>query len=203
MWVYEKKLQFPVDVKITDPKLAKVIMTQYGGPNGELAAALRYLSQRYTMPTGKAKGLLTDIGTEELAHLEMVATIIYQLSKDADGEDFYNATAAAIYSKWDKGIHPDDSASIPFTSAYINTMGTDYIADLYEDLAAEQKARATYEYLLNITNEPSVVEPLSFLRQREVIHFQRFGELLDDLQFDKNIRKEFYINNNPLHTDSK
>lgn len=200
MWIYEKKLQYPVDVRIKDPKLAKTIMTQYGGPNGELAAALRYLSQRYTMPTGKAKGLLTDIGTEELAHLEMVATIIYQLSQDADGEDFYNATAAALYAKWDKGIHPDDSGTVPFTSAYINTMGTDYIADLYEDLAAEQKARATYEYILNITNEPSVVEPISFLRQREVIHFQRFGELLDDLQFDKNIRKQFFMDYNNFNT---
>lgn len=193
MWIYEKKLEYPINIKKTDPKLAQVILTQYGGPNGELAAALRYLSQRYTMPTGMAKAVLTDIGTEELAHLEMVATIVFQLTQNADGEDFYNSTAAAIYAKWDGGIHPDDSASIAFTSAYINTMGRDYIADLHENLAAEQKARATYEYLLDMTKEPDVIAPLSFLRQREIVHFQRFGEVLDDLQFNESIRKHHFM----------
>lgn len=188
MWIYEKRLQFPINIKKTDPQLAKAILTQYGGPNGELAASLRYLSQRYTMPTSQAKALLTDIGTEELAHLEMVATIIYQLTQDATGEDYMNAFAEALYSKWDKGIHPDDSATIAFSSTYINTMGRDYIADLYEDLAAEQKARATYEYLLDITKDPDVIAPLSFLRQREIVHFQRFGELLDKLQSEKDMK---------------
>lgn len=193
MWIYEKKLQFPVNIKRTDPKLAKAILTQYGGPNGELAAALRYLSQRYTMPTSKAKGLLTDIGTEELAHLEMIAAIIYQLTQNATGEDFMKATAVALYSKWDKGIHPDDSGTVPFTSSYINTMGRDYIADLHEDLAAEQKARATYEYLLDLTDDSEVIKPLSFLRQREIVHFQRFGELLDDLQLHSQMKTQFVV----------
>jgi spore coat protein JC len=193
MWVYEKKLEFPINIRKTDPKLAKAILTQYGGPNGELAAALRYLSQRYTMPTGMAKAALTDIGTEELAHLEMIAAIVYQLTQDATGEDYVDADAAGYYAIWDKGIHPDSSAGVPFTSAYINTMGSDAIADLHENLAAEQKARATYEYILQLTNEPDVVKPLSFLREREVVHFQRFGEVLDDLQFNQGIRSQFHI----------
>lgn len=193
MWIYEKKLQFPVNIKRTDPQLAKAILTQYGGPNSELAAALRYLSQRYTMPTSKAKALLTDIGTEELAHLEMIAAIVYQLTQNATGEDYMKAYAEALYSKWDKGLHPDDSGTIPFTSAYVNTMGRDYIADLHEDLAAEQKARATYEYLLDLTNDPDVIKPLNFLRQREIVHFQRFGELLDDLQLHQQMRTKFVV----------
>lgn len=193
MWIYEKKLEFPIHIKKTDPQLAKAILTQYGGPNGELAAALRYLSQRYTMPTGMAKAALTDIGTEELAHLEMVATIIYQLTQDATGEDYMNSFTEALYSKWSNGIHPDDSATIAFSSTYINTMGKDHVADLHENLAAEQKARATYEYLLDLTNEPDIVAPLSFLREREIVHFQRFGEVLDDLQFNQNIRSQFVI----------
>lgn len=194
MWIYEKRLQFPINIKKTDPQLAKAILTQYGGPNGELAASLRYLSQRYTMPTSQAKAVLTDIGTEELAHLEMVATIIYQLTQDATGEDYMKSFAEALYSKWDKGIHPDDSGTIAFSATYINTMGRDYIADLYEDLAAEEKARATYEYLLDITKDPDVIAPLSFLRQREIVHFQRFGELLDKLQLEKNMKTVHPVN---------
>ncbi|HEY8365291.1 MAG TPA: manganese catalase family protein [Haloplasmataceae bacterium] len=194
MWIYEKRLEFPINIKKTDPQLAKAILTQYGGPNGELAAALRYLSQRYTMPTSRAKALLTDIGTEELAHLEMVATIIYQLTQNATGEDYMKAFAEALYSKWDKGIHPDDSGTIAFSATYVNTMGRDFIADLHEDLAAEQKARATYEYLLDITDDPDVIKPLSFLRQREIVHFQRFGELLDDLQMYKDMKTQFVVN---------
>lgn len=193
MWVYEKKLEFPINIKQTNPKLALAIMTQYGGPNGELAASLRYLSQRYTMPTDMAKAVLNDIGTEELAHLEMVATMIYQLTQFADPEDYKDGGVAGYYAMWDKGIHPDSATGVPFTASYIATMGSDVIADLHEDLAAEQKARATYEYLLSLTNEPDIVAPLSFLREREVVHFQRFGEVLDDIQFNQNIRKQFNV----------
>jgi len=193
MWIYEKSLQYPINITKTDPKLASAILTQYGGPNGELAASLRYLSQRYTMPNSKAKGLLTDIGTEELAHLEMVATMIYQLTQFADPSDFKEADVSGYYAVWDKGIHPDSSVGVPFTAAYINTMGSDAIADIQEDLAAESKARATYEFLLQLTNDPEIVGPLSFLREREVVHFQRFGELLDDLQFNNNIRKVYPV----------
>ncbi|MDF2698834.1 MAG: cotJC [Haloplasmataceae bacterium] len=203
MWLYQKKLEFPINITNTDPLMAKAIMTQYGGPNGELAASLRYLSQRYTMPNSMGKGLLTDIGTEELAHLEMVATMIYQLTQFADPNEIKGTAYADYYAMWDKGIHPDSSAGSPFTSAYINTMGTDAIADLHEDLAAEQKARATYEYLLQLAVDPAVIAPLSFLRQREVVHFQRFGELLDNLQFDQNMRKDFYVQKPNYKTDSK
>lgn len=203
MWTYEKQLEFPINITKTDPKMAHAILTQYGGPNGELAASLRYLSQRYTMPNSMAKGLLTDIGTEELAHLEMVATMIYQLTQYADAEDFKKAGLAGYYSIWDKGIHPDSAVGVPFTSAYINTMGTDAIADLEEDLAAESKARATYEYLLDLTNDPELVGPLSFLREREVVHFQRFGELLDNLHFNENIRAQYFVNNPNIENKPK
>lgn len=198
MWVYAKHLEFPINITKTDPKMAKTILTQYGGPNGELAASLRYLSQRYTMPNSMAKGVLNDIGTEELAHLEMVATMVYQLTQFADPKDYKDADVAGYYSIWDKGIHPDSAGGVPFTSAYLATMGRDYIADLQEDLAAEAKAKATYEYLLDLTNDPELTEPLSFLREREVVHFQRFGELLDNLQFDNNIKKDHYVNLPPF-----
>lgn len=193
MWVYQKSLEYPIDIKKTDPKMALAILTQYGGPNGEIGASLRYLSQRYTMPTNQAKAVLNDIGTEELAHLEMVATMVYQLTQDADPKDYKNANVADYYAIWDKGINPSNSAGIPFTAAYISTMGSNAIADLQENLAAEAKAKATYEYLLDLTNEPELVGPLSFLREREVVHFQRFGELLDSLQFEKNLRKIYQI----------
>lgn len=193
MWVYQKELQFPINITKTDPKMAQAILTQYGGPNGELAASLRYLSQRYTMPNSMAKALLTDIGTEELAHLEMVATMVYQLTQFADPEDYKKASLAGYYAIWDKGIHPDSATGVPFTASYINTMGHDAIAELQEDLAAEAKARATYEYLLQLTNDPELVNPLSFLRQREVVHFQRFGELLDNLQFNENIKSQYFV----------
>lgn len=200
MWVYDKKLEYPINITKTDPKMAQAILTQYGGPNGELAASLRYLSQRYTMPNSMGKALLTDIGTEELAHLEMVATMIYQLTQFADPEDYKEANVSGYYSIWDKGLHPDSAVGVPFTASYINTMGKDAIADIQENLASEAKARATYEFLLDLTNDPELVEPLSFLREREVVHFQRFGELLDNLQFDKNIRKQHFIQKPNLDT---
>ena len=179
MWTYQKKLQFPVDIKNKDLKMAKNIITQLGGANGEIAAAMRYLTQRFGMPDNKGKALLTDIGTEELAHAEMIATMVYQLTKDASVEELINAGLDSTYTEHGKGVYPTDSNGIPFTAAYFAVTG-DPLADLAEDMAAEQKARATYENLINLTNDKDVLAPLSFLRQREVVHYQRFKELFDE-----------------------
>lgn len=179
MWAYQKKLQFPVNIKKKDMKMAKYIVTQLGGANGEIGAAMRYLTQRFTMPTNKGKALLTDIGTEELAHAEIIATMIYQLTKGATIEEIKEAGLESEYAEHSKGIFPSDSAGNPFTAAYFAVTG-DPLADLSEDMAAEQKARATYENLINLTNDPDLLAPLSFLRQREVIHYQRFKELFDE-----------------------
>lgn len=179
MWVYEKKLQFPIDIKKKDLKMAKTIITQLGGANGELGAALRYLNQRYTMPDNKGKALLTDIGTEELAHSEMISTIIYQLTKDATIEEMKNAGLDSYYAEHKKAVYPIDASGVPFSATYFAVTG-DPLADLAEDMAAEQKARATYENLIDLTNDPDLLAPLSFLRQREVIHYQRFKELFDE-----------------------
>lgn len=182
MWIYEKKLQYPVNIKKKDVKMAKVMMTQYGGPDGELSAALRYLTQRYTMPTGKSKALLTDIGTEELAHVEMIAAMIYQLIRDATPEELQAGGLGGFYAQHNHALYWNDANGVPWTAAYVQSQG-DPVADLHEDLAAEQKARATYERLITLTDDPDVIDPLRFLRQREVIHFQRFGEALNDVQF--------------------
>jgi spore coat protein JC len=179
MWLYEKKLQYPVDIKRKDLRMAKNIITQSGGPNGELAAALRYLSQRYTMPDDKGKALLTDIGSEELSHWEMICTMVYQLMKDATIEEIRAAGLDGYYSDFGKGIYPTNASGVPFTATYFAVTG-DPLADLAEDMAAEQKARAVYENLINLTDDPDLIAPLSFLRQREVIHYQRFKELFDE-----------------------
>lgn len=179
MWKYEKKLEYPINIKNKDLRMAKYLITQYGGSNGELAAALRYLNQRYTMPDEKGYALLTDIGTEELAHVEMIATMAYQLTKDATPEEMKAAGLGGNYAEHGNALYPTDANGVPFTVAYFATTG-DPIADLEEDKAAEQKARAVYENLINLTNDPDVVAPLSFLRQREIIHFQRFKELQDE-----------------------
>lgn len=176
MWVYEKKLEYPVRIKTPNPKMAKYIISQYGGPDGELAASLRYLSQRFSMPTNEAKGILNDIGTEELAHLEMVGTIVHQLTRGVPADVLERAGLGAYYTDHDHAIYPMSAAGTPFTAAYIQSKG-DPIADLHEDLAAEQKARATYENLINLADDPDVIDPLRFLREREVVHFQRFGEI--------------------------
>lgn len=161
--------------------MAKLVITQYGGPDGELAASLRYLSQRFSMVTPQAKAILNDIGTEELAHLEIVGSIVHQLMKGASVEEIEKAGAAPYYVNHDRAIYPANAAGVPFTAAYIQSKG-DPITDLYEDMAAEQKARSTYEYLINVADDPDVIEPLKFLRQREVVHFQRFGEALRYVQ---------------------
>lgn len=190
MWVYEKKLQFPVRVKNTNPKLASYILSQYGGPDGELAASLRYLSQRYSMPDEMSKGVLTDIGTEELAHLEIVATLVHQLTVDANARDFDKCGTGDFYVDHDAGVYPASAAGVPFTAAYIQVKG-DPITDLTEDLAAEQKARATYDNILRLSDDPDVNEVIKFLRAREIVHFQRFGEVLNHVQSKIN-QKKFY-----------
>ena len=178
MWYYVKTLEYPINLKCNDLKMAKFLISQYGGPDGELSAALRYLNQRYTMPTEKSKALLTDIGTEELAHVEMIATMIYQLTSNASLEDLKKADLAAHYTDHGRGLYYADAQGNPWTATYIQTKG-DVIADLHEDMAAEQKARATYE---NLIDDHDIREILKFLRQREIVHFQRFGEALMDVQ---------------------
>ena len=178
MWKYEKKLQFPVDIKHKNVKMAKYIITQNGGSNGELGATLRYLNQRYTMPDNRGYALLNDIGTEELAHVEMIATMITQLMKGATVKELMDAGLSSQYVQHDHAIFPTDANGVPFTSAYFATTG-DWNADLTEDMAAEQKARVTYEHLMDMTNDPDLLAPLSFLRQREIVHFERFKELRD------------------------
>ena len=178
MWKYEKKLEYPINIKRKDLKMAKVLTAQYGGPDGEYAASMRYLNQRFSMPDEKGYALLTDIGTEEMAHVEMIATMITQLMKGATIEELKAAGLEGHYTQHDHAVFPTDANGVPFTSAYFQTTG-DWNADLTEDMAAEQKARATYEHLMNLTNDPDLLAPLSFLRQREVVHFQRFKELRD------------------------
>ena len=175
MWKYVKRLEYPINIKKKDLKMAKLLVTQYGGANGELAAALRYLNQRYTMPDNRGKALLTDIGTEELAHVEMISTMIYQLLKDATLEELKEAGLDSHYAEHGKGLYPTDSNGVPFTVTYFATTG-DPLADLSEDMAAEEKARATYENLIDLTNDPDIIGPLLWLRQREIVHFQRFKE---------------------------
>ncbi len=186
MWQYQKKLQYPIDIKKKDLKMAKYLVTQYGGANGELGAALRYLNQRYTMPDNRGKALLTDIATEEFAHIEMISTMIYQLIKDASIEELESVGLGSHYAEHNKGLYPTDSNGVPFTVAYFATTG-DPIADLYEDMAAEQKARATYENLIDMTNDMDVIGPLLWLRQREIVHFNRFKELADIYQKEKKV----------------
>ncbi len=193
MWTYKKALQYPINIKCTDPRLAKVIISQYGGPDGELAASLRYLSQRFGMPDQNSKAILNDIGTEELAHLEMVGTIVHQLTKNATIEEIEKAGLAPYYTDHGVDVYPVSAAGVPFTAAYIAAKG-DAIANLQEDLAAEQKARATYEKLIDLCRDnPDVIDPLRYLREREVVHFQRFGEALRGVQ-DKLAQKKFYTN---------
>lgn len=181
MWQYEKKLQFPVNIRNTNPALASYIISQYGGPDGELAASIRYLSQRYSMTDSVCKGLLTDIGTEELAHLEMVGTIVHQLTRNLKETAIEGSPFAPYYIDHGKGIYPAAASGSAFNAAAIAVKG-DPIADLVEDLAAEQKARVTYENILRVSDDPDVNKVIRYLREREIVHFQRFGEALDRLQ---------------------
>ena len=193
MWAYQKKLQYPINIKSKDLRMAKLLITQYGGSNGEMAAALRYLNQRYTMPDNRGKALLTDIGTEELAHLEMVGTLVHQLTDGASAEEMKEAGLGAYYTDHGLGVYPQAAAGWPYNAATIAVKG-DPIADLQEDLAAEQKARATYEKLIDLcADDKDVLDVLRFLREREVVHFQRFGEALRGVQ-DKLAEKKYFMN---------
>ena len=177
MFSYEKKLQYPVKIKNPNPNLAKIILTQYGGPDGELGASLRYLSQRYAMPFDELKGLLTDIGTEELGHLEMIGAIVHQLTRNLKENQMKDPAFAPYFVDHTVGVYPASAAGTPWSAATMQVKG-DPITDLVEDMAAEQKARTTYDNILRISDDPDVNDVIKFLREREVVHFQRFGEAL-------------------------
>lgn len=181
MFIFEKRTQIPVCIKNRNPKLAGIILSQFGGADGELAASLRYLSQRFSMPDNMGKGLLTDIGTEELAHLEIVGSVVSQLTDGEGAKSFDRYGRGDYYVDHTNAVYPANASGVPFTAAYIAVKG-DPIADLVENLAAEQKARATYDAILRLSDDPDVNEVMRFLREREVVHFQRFGELLDCYQ---------------------
>lgn len=193
MFVYEKKLQYPVKIKNTNPQLAALIISQYGGPDGELGASLRYLSQRYSMPYAELKGLLTDIGTEELGHLEMIGTIVHQLTRNLTEEQIRSAGFAPYFLDHTTSVYPTAASGSPWNAAGIGVKG-DVIADLTEDLAAEQKARVTYDNILRMSDDPDVNDAIKFLRAREIVHFQRFGEGLR-LAKDKMDEKNLYFVN--------
>ena len=181
MWTYEKKLQFPVNIKRPDPKAAQIIISQYGGPDGEAGASMRYLSQRYSVNDNKVAGVLTDIGTEELAHLEIVAAMVHQLTRNLSIEQIKNSGFAPYYVDHTLGVWPQAAGGVPFNANQFQVKG-DPICDLVEDMAAEQKARVVYDNLIRLIDDPDILEPLKFLREREIVHFQRFGEALNMTQ---------------------
>ena len=193
MWAYEKKLQYPVKIKNPNPTYAKIIMSQLGGPDGEMGAATRYLNQRYTMPYGEIIGILTDVGTEELAHQEMIAAIVYQLTRNLSMDEIVKSGFDTYFVDHTAGIYPASAAGVPFTASYLGVKG-DLFADLNEDLAAEQKARVTYDNILRLVDDPDVRDPIKFLRQREITHYQRFGDALRVAQ-DNMDSKNFYAYN--------
>ena len=193
MWTYNKKLQYPVNIKNPNPKLAQIILTQYGGPDGELGASLRYLSQRFSMPYAELKGLLTDIGTEELAHLEMIGAIVYQLTRNLNMEQIKASGFDKYFVDHTTGVYPQAASGLPYTAAAMQSKG-DLLADLHENLAAEQKARTTYDNILRLVDDPDVADPIKFLREREVVHYQRFGEGLR-LATDRLDSKNYYMYN--------
>ncbi len=177
MWIYERKLQYPIKIKNPNPAIAKIIVSQLGGPDGELGASLRYLNQRFSMPYREVSGILTDVGTEELAHLEMIGAMVYQLTRSMSMEDIVKAGYDTYFVDHTAGVYPQAASGIPFDVKYIGVKG-DVFADLHEDLSAEQKARVTYDNLLRLIDDRDVCEPLKFLREREIVHYQRFGEAL-------------------------
>ena len=189
MWKYEKKLQYPVNIAKTNLRMAKILSTLIGGADGELASALRYLGQRYSMPTDYAKALLTDIATEEFAHLEIIQTMITQLVKGYTIEDLEKTGFDLNYVESKDGIKLVNALGVPFNDYALANKGKDYKANLYEDMAAEQKARATYESIMDLTDDQEILMPLAFLREREIVHYTRFKELLEKLENDmeKNI----------------
>ena len=193
MWLYEKRLQYPVNVKRPDAKTAKIVMSQLGGPNGELGAALRYLSQRYTMPYPRVQALLTDIGTEELAHVEIISTLFYQLNNGLTPKEIKDGGLDAYFTDHTLGVYPTNSAGIPFSADTFQSVG-DPISDLTEDMAAEQKARTTYDNILSLSKNEEVNKVIRFLREREIVHYQRFGEALEYVKSQLN-KKNYYAYN--------
>ena len=193
MFVYEKRLQYPVKIKNTNPRLAAIIISQYGGPDGELGASLRYLSQRYSMPFAEQKGLLTDIGTEELGHLEMVGSIVHQLTRSLTEKQMQEGGFAPYFVDHSAGVYPTAASGFPWNAASMAVKG-DPSADLTEDLAAEQKARVTYDNILRLSDDPDVNDVIKFLRQREIVHFQRFGEALQKLRERLDQKNVYYMN---------
>lgn len=193
MWSYERRLQHPVKIDCVNPRLAMVIMSQFGGPDGELAASMRYLSQRYSMPNRKVAGILTDIGTEELAHMEIVSAIVHQLTRDLSPEQIVESGFDKYYVDHTLGLWPQSAGGVPFTSTFFQSKG-DPITDLVEDMAAEQKARTTYDNILRLVHDHDVCEPIKFLRMREIVHFQRFGEALRIIQDELDARNFYAVN---------
>lgn len=193
MFIYEKKLQYPVKIDRPNPKLASIIISQYGGPDGELGASLRYLSQRYSMPFDELKGLLTDIGTEELGHLEMIGAIVHQLTRNLKDSQIIDSNFAPYFVDHTTGVYPTAASGFPWSAASMQVKG-DPIADLTEDLAAEQKARVTYDNILRLSDDPDVNNVIKFLRQREIVHFQRFGEAMQLLREKLNQKNVYYMN---------
>lgn len=193
MFSYQKKLQYPVKIARPNPRLASIIISQYGGPDGELGASMRYLSQRYSMPFDEQKGLLTDIGVEELGHLEMVAAIVHQLTRNLKDKDIENSPLAAYFVDHTNGVFPTAASGFPWTAASMQVKG-DPIADLTEDMGAEQKARVTYDNILRLSDDPDVNDVIKFLRQRELVHFQRFGESMEQLRQKLNQKNVYCMN---------
>lgn len=193
MFAYDKKLQYPVKIANTNPRLAAIIISQYGGPDGELGASLRYLSQRYSMPFDELKGLLTDIGTEELGHLEMIGAIVHQLTRNLNDNQIKDAGFAPYFVDHTVGVYPTAASGSPWNAASMAVKG-DPMADLVEDLAAEQKARVTYDNILRLSDDPDVNDVIKFLREREIVHFQRFGEAVQLLREKLNQKNVYYMN---------
>lgn len=193
MFIYDKKLQYPVKIARPNPRLASIIISQYGGPDGELGASLRYLSQRYSMPFDELKGLLTDIGTEELGHLEMIGAIVHQLTRNMKDDQYRDPAFAPYFVDHTAGVYPTAASGFPWTAASMQVKG-DPIADLTEDLAAEQKARVTYDNILRLSDDPDVNDVIKFLREREIVHFQRFGEAMQLLREKLNQKNVYFMN---------
>ena len=201
MWIYEKKLEYPVKIKHPNMHTANMIISQLGGPDGELGASMRYLNQRYGCPNSKISGILTDVGTEELAHLEIVAAILHQLTKDLTPDQIAGTPFATYFVDHTTGVYPVSAAGVPFDMKYIGIKG-DLLTDLNEDLAAEQKARTTYDNILRLVDDPDVRDPIKFLREREIVHYQRFGDAIREAQDNLN-PKNFYMTNPSFDRPSK
>ena len=199
MWEYQKQLEYPIRIRRPDARAARIILSQYGGPNGELGASLRYLSQKFAMPDRQVAGLLNDIGTEELAHLEMVGTIVRQLTRNLTPEQIKEGGFEAYFTDHTIGVYPASASGVPFDAAGIQSVG-DPIADLAEDMSAEQKARVTYDNILTLVDDPDVCDPIRFLREREIVHFQRFGEALGKIR-DRLNSRNFYAFNPAYRAD--